>query len=362
MAMARGELPYGSWPRERWRESRILALMVRNWVWLGLCLGLSSTALAESSVPQPRVSVPSEIPSGGVLPVFGNCFDAGCSNLKSVLVTDVSTETRVEGTFELVQTNTYEAWGYFVPSTPFRSGASYRVTTPNSYYGAASIVMVRDAETTALDESALNATAVLSKESLITDRRCCSSCIDVSVVNSLALTTTLATQESRATQYLFQLSMHAEGETGSVVAAFTPLLGSSIVSRTSAFDGAAKSYCSTVHAKPIVGGESFELLTRCLANDYTDLGTQTRPPEEVAKWAASCETSAPSRDAGAHRDAKAPTTELLDAAVDADGEPLGRGDGKTLGNDESGCQLASSASSAWWSLILLALARRRRAG
>lgn len=333
--------------------------MVRSWTWLGLCWGLTSTALAESSVPRAQISVPAEIPSGGVLPMFGTCLDARCSSLESVVITDNANGTSVEGNVELEQTANYQRWGYFVPSVPLRSGATYSVTLTGGYPGFKTMFTVSAADSTGLVESALRVTDALTKVREVRDQRCCSafSCIDVSVLHGVALSATFSAERPIATQYLYELSMHAQGEAPSSVALpFYPLISpQQMSSSTVTFDGAADSYCYTVRARPIVGGEPFTLLTRCLDNDYTGLGREQRTPEEMTQWAAKCEAT--TADGGAR-----PLHEA-DAAVDADGEPLGRGDGRTLGSDDSGCQLANSKASMAWGIALLALtlAKRRRA-
>ncbi|HEY6876861.1 MAG TPA: hypothetical protein VI299_02535 [Polyangiales bacterium] len=324
-------------------------------------MGLTSTAFAESGVQLVQFNIPQEIPADGVLPMFGSCFDADCSNLQSVIITDISSGTRVEGHVELVRDGSYSAWSYFVPSVPFRSGASYIVrhekASPNSPVGVSFVAR----DPAALDESALGVMATLTKVSGAIDRRCCSTCIDVTVIEALALTTRLSPAKPIASQYLFELSTHAEGQAGIVVVPFGPPsnIYQSVPNSTS-FDGSADSYCYTVRARPLVGGEPFTLMTRCLANDFTDLGRHTRSPEEVAKWAATCEVTPERVDAGVSPRGQ------VDAALDADGEPLGAGkSGKP--DEDSGCQLADgrahlqSTLGAFVTLFALALGRRRRA-
>ena len=346
--------------------------MFRGWAWVGLCLSLTSIARAESGVAPIRVDVPTEIPSGGVLPIFGSCIDARCSNLQSVTVVDTASGARVEGHVELVQTTaSYEGWAYFVPSMPFRSGAKYRVILAGGSPDSAPVVSIRPAEPTGLDESALRVTAILSQVREVSGRQCCSvsNCIDVSVVNSVELTATMSAERVAATQHLFELSMHAQSEqAGRAVLEFRPLRTEfAAISSTMRFDGASDSYCYTVRARSITGGDPFKLMTRCLANDYTGLGRQTRSPEEVAQWAATCERTPTPVDAGAPSVdlADASTTDPADASTDADGEPLGRGEESTRARAESGCRLAAGrtqvGSVMWWLFALVALARRGRA-
>lgn len=338
--------------------------MQRHWAALALCLGLSSTAYAESGVPLTMVNVPAQIPSDGVLPLYG-CRDAQCSILESVVVTDPA-GTRVEGHVEVVVREAYVGWGYFVPSQPFRSGVTYSVSVMGGYSGYANVFSVSDADPMGLDEGALGVSESLGTVHDVRDQRCCgapgSKCIDVSVVSSVVLTASLSGLRPVATQYQFELSMYAEGAAGTVVAAFHPLRTDSYgISQSSLeFTTSSARYCYMVRAQPIVGGEPFTLLMRCVADKAPEaLGRVDRTPAEIAQWAAACEATPSTIDAGVRPVGQA------DAATDADGEMLGRGDDKKLGEEESGCRLStgsSHAQSLGWSFALLALAlgKRRR--
>jgi hypothetical protein len=181
------------------------------------------------------------------------------------------------------------------------------------------------------------------------------------VVSRLLLTATVSGQQAIATPYEFELSMHAQGDVGSVVVAFKPLRPDlSLETSSMSFDGAADSYCYTVRARPILGGEPFTLMTTCIANSHTYLGRNGRSPEEVAQGTAACEATSAPVDAGVL------TMDQVDAATDADGELLGRGENTPVVHDESGCQLADGGQTgrmAWSTFALLALAfvKRRRA-
>jgi len=341
--------------------------MLRRLASLALCLGLTSTAQAESGAAPVRFGVPTEIPSDGVLPITGTCHDAGCATLLSVVVTESPDGPRVDGHFELVQTAGYERWGYFVPTEPFRPGTKLRVSSTGYAY-ATSLVSVTAAEPTALDESALSVTAELTRERLLSSSVCCpmsmtqpkrpQRCLDMGMVSQVVLTTTLSAQRPIATQYVYELSMYGHGAAaGSPDAAFAPLLSSAQTGpHTVRFDGAADSYCYTVHARPIVGGDPTPLVTRCIANEFVGMGLVGRSPEQVAQWLTTCEAAPEEVDAGTLPGGQA------DASLDGDGELLGRGAQDTLSRQESGCQLAGSPAqtggAVWWGLALVALAVR----
>jgi hypothetical protein len=196
----------------------------------------------------------------------------------------------------------------------------------------------------------------------VTGRQCCwSSCLDVSEVYRLALSTSLAAERPVATQFVYEQSVHAQGQPAVWSSGeFAPARMDIAVRPTiTMLDGTAASYCYTVRARPIVGGEPFVVAQRCVSNDLTGLGRVDRTPEEVEQWRAACAATPEAVDAGTLASDKA------DAAVDGDGEPLGPVEDGTIGREESGCQLAGSAAQAggvvWWSLALLVFARRQRA-
>lgn len=331
--------------------------MVRSWAWLGLCLGLTSTAFAESAVPQVRVRVPGEIPSGGVLPIFGSCYDARCSALQSAVVTDVASGTSVEGVITIEhEGSSYDSWAYFVPRVPFADGGSFRVTIPG-YATASAMFSVRGAAPAQLGASAVSTGWSLGKEQVPSQFECCASspsnCFTVEWSNVASLLVTLSPEEPVATQYVYELSVRAQEDAKSeVLAAFRPLPPDTRnIPFSHSFDGASKSYCYTLRARPLVGGEPFEVMSQCVANDFTGYGKEPRVPAEIAEARADCERS--------HADA-AVSSGLVDAAVDGDGEELGRGEDKKI-KEDSGCQLADGGPQAGWLIALAALARRRRA-
>lgn len=342
--------------------------MIRRLASLGLCLGLTSPALAESGVQPVRLGVPAEIPSRGVLPVTANCYDVGCATLASVYVTEVG-GAEVEGHFELVQTAGPERWGYFVPSEPFRPGAQYTVRSAG-YAFATSVVSVSTAETTVLDETALRVSAELTRESPLSASVCCPTppkrpqrCLDMGMVSQAVLTATVSAEQTITTQYLYELSMYAQGNPpSSPDGAFAPLLSSARpIARTVRFDGDADSYCYAVRARPMVGGDTTTLVTRCLPIEPAREGLSGRSSEEIAQWLTTCTAIPEDLDAGTLPGDQA------DASLDADGEALGRGAEDTLDNEDSGCQLVGGQTRApgviGWALALitLALAKRRRA-
>jgi hypothetical protein len=346
--------------------------MVRGWATLGLCLGLSSglssIALAESGVRRAPDGVPPNIPSDGVLPLIGSCVDSRCSNLTSAIIVHTASGTRVEGHFELIQTASYDGWAYFVPSVPFRSGAMYAVTLMGSYASTTSVVSVSEADPVGLDESALRVMASLNKVRAVSNMECCPisnptrspRCLDVAVVTSVELTAALSAERPIATQYVYELSMHPEGEAaGTPVLDFEPLRINAPGGPPSMwFSGSADSYCYVVRARPIVGGEPVTLVTRCIANDFTDLGRQVRSPEAIAQWRSTCPETPTPVDAGVL------PRDQADASTDGDGEALGHGEDDTITRHDSGCQLAASATQAGsilcWPLALLILAKRKR--
>lgn len=346
--------------------------MIRRFSVLGLCVGLTSTALAESGAAPVHLGVPAEIPSGGVLPITADCYDAGCKTLASVYVMEMG-GAQVEGYFELVPARGTERWGYFVPDEPFRPGAKYQVRSAGYAY-ATSLVSVSAEEPAVLDETALHVTAELTTERQREEQVCCPRpipmtgpkrpprCLDMGNVGNVALTTTLSTVQPSATQYVYELSVYPQGATaGSSDAAFAPLLSSLQTGpRTVRFDGAADSYCYAVRARPIVGGDPTTVLTRCIPNDFASTGLVGRSPEEVAQWRTTCVAIPEEVDAGTL------SSDQADASLDGDGEPLGRGADDLSNREESGCQLAGGPARAagivWWSFasLALALARRRR--
>lgn len=354
--------------------------MIRRLASLGLCLGLTSAALAESGAAPVRLGVPAEIPSGGVLPIAADCFDAGCKTLASVYVTEQGGKA-VDGHFELMPGAGYERWGYFVPSEPFRPGVKYEVRSAGYAY-ATSLVSVSAEGPTALDESALRVTAELTTERQREEAVCCPRpatgpkrplrCLDMGNVGNVALTLTLSAELPSATQYVYETRMYAQGDAGVAPdAVFAPLLSRVQTGpRTVRFDGAADSYCYAVRARPIVGGEPITLVTRCVQNEFASTGLVSRSPEEVEQWRTTCVAMPEEVDAGTlpsdQADPGPLPREQADASLDADGELLGRGAEDTINHEESGCKLAGGPSRApgivCWALALvaLALAKRRR--
>jgi hypothetical protein len=333
-----------------------------------LCLLWSPAAKADAkaAAPAPQVTVPTAIPSDGVLPVFGGCYDGdACAVLRTVTVTDAATGAAVAGHVEIVVATSFDGWGYFVPDEPFRSGSSLLVKSSFNY--PTQTAAVRVTETGTLDMSALSVDVALSKERKVLASQCCPDpsftmkprCIDVSVLNGAVMAATLSPAQPVATQYEFELRLYAGGDVmGGTVFDFAPLRsdGRLPLPRES-FDGTADKYCYAVRAKPVVGGEPVPLMEACVENTLTDVGRQDRTSEEVEQWLATCQVRPPVNDGG--------TPSKDDDGPIGDDDPLPKVDDEPfVSKDQSGCQLASSGApqlaSAFWPLALALLSRSRR--
>lgn len=300
--------------------------------------------------------MPLNIPSDGVLPVFGSCFGSGeCTLLRSIVVTDKTSGRAVAGHVEIVKSNSFEGWGYFVPDEPLQVGASLVVKPSGNYPVAQATVTVTTAS--ALDASAVAVATSLTRDRTVLASTCCPTinpnvkprCLDTSVKNTAVLAAKLSAVKPVATQYLYEVRLFAAADpAGGTVFDFAPLRTDARAPASSATFGVADSYCYKVSAKPWVGGEPVTLIETCLDNDLTDLGRIDKTPNEIASWSATCQVGPVPVDGG----------------TPFDGDAGGRDEEPSAVGREAGCQLAAqSGPGAWWyalSLVLAARVRRRR--
>jgi len=355
--------------------------------WSSLLAGLvcSSAALAlpappsggASTPPRPAmIEVPLQIPSDGVLPLFGPCTDAPtCSALLGVTVSDGTTGAALAGHVEVVRADYTDAWAYFKPDLPFVAGTSLLVGNTVYPYSSSMMNFVSVVPPTPLSRANLRIVTQLSPSRNVLGTACCPvlnprsrpRCLDVSVRSSVSLELNVVDADAIAAQHLFALEVRESGASmPAVVTNFLPLLNSRSAKITGRFDGSLPSYCYAVRAKPLTGGAVFDFVTGCIDNDLTALGNVERSPAEVESWLSTCEKPQdPQADAGAlHED-------------DEDEGPASPNDASVASRDASaasrvrgveGCQLAPQAAASRLGASLLSLAtllfyaRRRRAG
>ena len=361
--------------------------MNARWGWLLACLVLSAAARAEAKPavrdagvkPRPAAfSAPPEVPAGGVLPFFGNCnSNVECATLAAITVTDVATNTLVEGRIELVRVDIYAGFAYFVPNAPFVAGSSYDLKLQTQYDD--NVVRVDIVEPDSLDAGAVSELAELSNLREVQSSRCCPTwnlnaperCLDVSVFNSAMLSVRLTAQLPAASQYTFQLSVRPVDQTHDVSGSefgsvWDPTWASSF---SQVFVGSAASYCYSVRARPIVGGDPVLLKTACVDNKLEDLGAHERTHEEVERWLGTCEprpanfddSALAEDDLSSDEPASDKPRDGADASVGADDED----DRAARRGQEGGCQLAGGgtpAAGVWWWCLALALTKRKRPG
>jgi hypothetical protein len=344
------------------------------WILLGL-LGSSPVSAEDDLLDRAIVAgplpsslglqgAPSEIPSGGVIPILVEC-GAACETFVGE-VYEATTGTRVPGRIDLGGAQHGSVWGYFVPDVPLEVGTKLLVTdhTPNGTWLSVEVSVVASP---ALSAASVGVQAALSKERQVQRTQCCPTvgsfgqqrCIATAERVDVSLLVQLAQHDPSATQYALELTLRDSRESASTVpyVFHTGLPDMPNPMAVSSFDGSAPSYCYKLRAVPLVAGETIELIDHCLVNDLVGLGARERSEAEIAQWLSTCE-SAPA-DAG---------DPIIDDSSDLprDGG-MERHDGDVLEAPpvpiDGGCQLAASSqpsSGAPWSLALALWARRRR--
>jgi hypothetical protein len=152
------------------------------------------------------------------------------------------------------------------------------------------------------------------------------------------------------------VSLFAKGdEAGGTVTDFTPLRTDGRRPNPQAIFGTADSYCYTVRAKPIVGGEPVMLLEHCIDNDLTGLGRSDRAADEVVKWSLTCQVPQGRVDGWVLIEQDAGGEQEDDGFVDDD-EAAG------VSDQAAGCQLTSAPGllGAWCTLPLVFFRRVKR--
>lgn len=345
--------------------------MKSRWASSLLCLAWSAAASADAkaAAPAPQFNVPTAIPAGGVLPVFGSCFDAGqCNVLRSIAVTDKTSGTAIAGHVEIVSANSFEGWGYFAPDQPLPSGSVLLVKTMGGYPMVQATVSVLASN--ALDARSVTLGTTLTKERTVLASTCCPNsnlnvkprCLDTSIVNRAVLAATLTPVTPVATQYLFEVRLFSQSEQpGGTLLDFAPLRSDGRKESPRATFETPDSYCYTVRAKPLLGGEPVDLLDKCLDNNLTELGRVDRTADEVTKWSATCQVSPLSVAGGTPVEDDSLGDDERD---DADDDLADDVEQPRVSRQDAGCQLGSSPGllGAWYALpaVFLRGAKRRR--
>jgi hypothetical protein len=336
-------------------------------VWL---LGLSlwcSSAYADAAPPVPieplpggastapspggMISVPPQIPAGGVVPLIGFCRDADCSTFQAVTVSDAVSHAEVTGHVELTQADFANAWGYFVPDAPLVQGMMLSFETNDPYYALELPVEVVASEPLVASAATVYRQLTRQRESLHTV--CCPTlsasgrprCLEDAVRMAALFQVHVEVAGAAATQYAFKLEVRDVRAEPVQLSSFQPLFNAGL-DAMERFDGEADSYCYAVRAQPLTGGAIVDLVEECVDNELEGIGEQTRSPEEVAQWLTTC-PAAPG-DAGvppgSETDADVEPNEHVDADAASSPTPAG------------GCQLHSGTGHGLGSMLWLVAA------
>lgn len=348
--------------------------MKSRWASMLLCLAWSPPASADAAAPAPQLTLPSIVPSDGVLPLYGSCFDRGkCSLLRSIVVTEEKTDSAIAGHVEIVKEDGQEGWGYFVPDQPFKVGVVLVVKPSGGYPLIQSMVSVTKPSTLGADAVAL--TATLAKERTVLASTCCPNtnpnpgptvkprCLDTSVVYSAVLSATLSAVKPVASQYLYEVALFAQGaQADGPLADFAPLRTDARPASHRGIFEDADSYCYTVRAKPLVGGEPVMLLEKCVDNHLTDVGRTDRTPDEVAVWSTTCQVPTVAGDGGVPGRPDAGGDDEVNAGGDDDDGFIDHEETSRVSNRDAGCQLGGAPAmlGAWWALPALLFGRAKR--
>jgi len=322
--------------------------------------------------PVGEASIPPQIPAGGVLPIYNPCnYEPSCPELEEVIVIDAVTGAPVAGHVENVTDELGGQRAYFVPDVPFVSGATLLVSSdlPQVFFGRMFAVEV--VAGTSFSAASVTVEAGLSKHRVVLRNTCCAPltfrspprCIAAAERVGVMLTLNTTPADVIATQYLFEFSSPLPNEEAMLATpSFRSLFDGQLFRSYFEYDGTEKSYCHTLRAIPVAGGDVVEVVTTCVENTLTDLGTKERTEAELERWLLTCEMEPVDTD-----EADANVSDAAARAPDAgrDGGIEQSDDAGTpdASGQSDGCHLATSptaGASVGWLVGLVLWTRRRR--
>jgi len=338
---------------------------------LVVCLVWCSSAQAIGAIGTGLTNVVPQVPSDGVLVLYGYCED-DCMWPRTVTVTDVETGARVAGELSPPHLENGLSRVTFRPEVAPRVGANYLVEAPIER-GSGPAFTVHIIEPTRFDLTALRVDFSIRASRAALATQCCPKifdvraprCFDTSVFVRALVELRVSSQHPVAEQWLYELTSRELGEQpfAGDFAGSTLLNLSEQSGWSTPFDGSASSYCYQVRAAPMAGGEVTVLDDACLVNDLREVGGASRSPAEIASFLDTCEKppagesgSPAGTDSGVGGDAGR-------ARSDASGSTPSDDAGQGNWSRSAGCQLVGAqtvAASGLWSVLLALLVARRR--